>query len=75
MTNLAHVDEGVELWMGDARAHWEGDTLVVDTTNFNDRTMIVTSSRDGRLKGSRWVMPCTLWNASPPCPRINSCGR
>lgn len=51
VTNSAHADEDVELWMGDARAHWEGDTLVVDTTNFNDRTMIVTSSRDGRLKG------------------------
>ena len=51
VTGAAHADEGVELWMGDARAHWEGDTLVVDTTNFNDRTMIVTSSRDGRLKG------------------------
>ena len=51
VTDSAHADESVELWMGDARAHWEGDTLVVDTTNFNDQTMIVTSSRDGRLKG------------------------
>ena len=51
VTDNAHAGEGVELWMGDARAHWEGDTLVVDTTNFNDQTMIVTSSRDGRLKG------------------------
>jgi hypothetical protein len=25
-------------WSGDARAHWEGETLVVDTTNFNNRT-------------------------------------
>ena len=51
VTDSAHADENVELWMGDARAHWDGDTLVVDTTNFNDQTMIVTSSRDGRLKG------------------------
>jgi len=29
---------GVEAWSGDSRAHWEGDTLVVDTVGFNDST-------------------------------------
>ena len=28
-----HVASNVKLWMGDARGHWEGNTLVVDTTN------------------------------------------
>ena len=51
VTDRAHIDGDVELWTGDARAHWEGDTLVVDTTNFNDQAMIVTSSNGGRLKG------------------------
>ncbi len=27
-------------WMGDSIAKWEGDTLVVDTTNFNDKTWL-----------------------------------
>jgi hypothetical protein len=27
-------------WMGDSIGHWEGDTLVVDTTNFNDKTWL-----------------------------------
>ena len=28
-----HVASNVRLWMGDARGHWEGNTLIVDTTN------------------------------------------
>ena len=31
-------DSPVDTWMGDPYAHWEGDTLVVDVTSFNDRT-------------------------------------
>jgi hypothetical protein len=29
-----HLPPGVRAYMGDARGHWEGDTLVIDTTNF-----------------------------------------
>jgi hypothetical protein len=28
------------LWMGDSIGHWEGDTLVTDTVNFNDKTWL-----------------------------------
>ena len=28
------------LWMGNSIGHWEGDTLVVDTVNFNDKTWL-----------------------------------
>ena len=33
-----HLPPSVRQWMGDPRGHWEGDTLVVDTTNFTDKT-------------------------------------
>jgi hypothetical protein len=34
-----HVGSGIHLDMGDARGHWEGDTLVVETTNFHPRSV------------------------------------
>ena len=32
-----HVGEDIHLYNGDSRGRWEGDTLVVDVTNFNDK--------------------------------------
>jgi len=33
-----HLPEGIRQLMGDSRGHWDGDTLVVETTNFTDKT-------------------------------------
>ena len=46
-----HIDNKVKLYMGDSVAKWEGDTLVVETANYNDRGMIASSSAGARLKG------------------------
>jgi hypothetical protein len=34
LTGSEHVDPSIRLWTGDSRGRWEGDTLVVETTNF-----------------------------------------
>ncbi len=36
--NATHLPSTVRQWMGDSIGRWEGDTLVVDTTNFTDKT-------------------------------------
>jgi hypothetical protein len=36
--NSTHKPPEIKLWLGDSIGHWEGDTLVVDTTNFNGQT-------------------------------------
>jgi hypothetical protein len=37
LDNRSHLAGSVRQWFGDSRGHWEGNTLVVDTTNFTDR--------------------------------------
>ena len=33
-----HIPANIRQWLGDSRGRWEGNTLVVDTTNFTDKT-------------------------------------
>lgn len=46
-----HVGRNIKLWNGDSRGHWEGNTLVVETTNYNDKGSIATSAATGRIRG------------------------
>ncbi len=44
--NDEHVAADVRKWMGDSVGHWEGDTLVVDTTNFREQSGLGMASKD-----------------------------
>ncbi len=47
--NSPHLAPEIRQWAGDSRGHWEGDTLVVDTTNFTDRTAFHGSTENLHL--------------------------
>jgi len=44
--NAEHLPKTIRLWLGDSVGHWEGDTLVVDTTNFTNKTRFRGSSEN-----------------------------
>ena len=44
--NGMHPPQNVRQWMGDSIGHWEGDTLIVDTTNFTSKTRFRGASQD-----------------------------
>jgi hypothetical protein len=52
------VGDTLKLWMGDSRGRWEGNTLVVDVTNHNDRTwfdIVGSFHSDAMRVQERWT--------------------
>ena len=65
--NGIHPPNNVRQWLGDSTGHWEGDTLVVDTTNFTPDTRFRGSSgnlhvveRFKRVDGSSILYRATM---------------
>jgi hypothetical protein len=46
-----HLPAHMRFWDGDSVGRWEGQTLVVDVTNYNGRGWIATNAASGRIKG------------------------
>ncbi|MCY4662503.1 MAG: hypothetical protein OXF93_22240 [Acidobacteria bacterium] len=51
LSDKPFIDSDIRQWMGDSRAHWDGDTLVVESRNFHNRGWIASSGAGRRLKG------------------------
>lgn len=47
-----HLPSHIRQWYGDSVGHWEGDTLVVDTTNFTDRRSVEGTSTPIGFRGT-----------------------
>jgi hypothetical protein len=60
-----HLGKNLKQWLGDSRGHWEGDTLVVETTNFRGDDGVVFMDEDPKT----WTRPWTAripWNKIDP---------
>jgi hypothetical protein len=49
-----HLPAGIRQWFGDSRGHWEGNTLVIDVTNFSPKTDF-QGSRENLHLVERWI--------------------
>jgi hypothetical protein len=74
--NSAHPPSAIKMMIGDSRGHWEGDTLVIDTTNFSDRSSFrgsddnlhvverISRTNAGALKYDFTVTDPSVWEKS-----------
>ena len=53
MNSSPHLPANIRQWFGNSRGHWEGDTLVIDVTNFTPKTDVF-GSRENLHLVERW---------------------
>ena len=46
-SDMPPLDSNIKQWLGESRGHWEGNTLVVETTNFNGKTGKTSAGNPG----------------------------
>ena len=46
-----HIHSNIRQWNGDSRGRWEGNVLVVDITNYNNKSSIATNIASQRMRG------------------------
>ena len=63
MDRREHLPQGIRLWLGDPIGRWEGDTLVIDSTNFNDKARMDIGG-DFRGAAAHIVERYTMVNAN-----------
>jgi hypothetical protein len=78
--NSTHKPATVRQWLGDSIGHWDGDTLVVDTTNFTNKTTFRGSSeslhvieRFQRVDGGTMLYRATIEDPDTFLPRRKLC--
>ncbi len=58
LSKMPPLDGAIQQWLGSSRGHWEGNKLVVETTNFNGQTSMTDvptrgSPRDPRASSTQ----------------------
>jgi hypothetical protein len=54
MDGSPHLPANIRLWYGDSRGHWEGNTLIIDVTNFSPKTDFL-GARENLHLVERWT--------------------
>ena len=74
--NAEHISQDIRRWLGDSIGWWEGETLVIETTNFRDQTGLRGGSRNlkvierlsaldnGSLKYSFTINDPSVWTST-----------